>query len=279
MPYYSGMGDINILDNIIFYPSIKADGAFQMALDEAMLMCTADDKKPRFRFYYWSAPTISLGYFQDYHSFLREYPELASLDIVRRLTGGGAILHDKEITYCMTIPSDDKLYQEGPIKAYIAVHQAIVNVLREFGKELILRPKTENYKRIRKEPEFCFARGCPTDIISLTDELKIVGSAQRRLTGAFMQHGSIMLDSRFSCQPTLTVKDLLAGDNLDNMEIDTEDMEQRIITELAISLDKKFVPGEFTQQEIDEVQKLKAKYVSDEWTIERESSSFISGKS
>ncbi len=262
-------------NSIILYPSITTKGAKQMAIDEMMLIRTSEDQISRFRFYYWSAPTISLGYFQDYYQFCNEYPELSNLDIVRRLTGGGAILHDKEITYCITIPSNDKLYKAGPIKAYTLMHQIIINVFKKFGQELILRPKTNDYQRIRKEPEFCFERGCPTDIISPKNEKKIVGSAQRRLTKALMQHGSIMLDSRFTCQTTLTVKDLLKEQNIGTI---SKKLENLILNEITSTLDKKFEHANFTEHETEYINDLTEKYTNDKWTIERENNSFISHK-
>ncbi len=253
-------------DTIILYPSVCLDGAKQMAIDEMMLMRTTDDGKMRFRFYYWSAPTISLGYFQDYHHFLAAYPEFDNFDIVRRLTGGGAILHDREITYCLTVSSDSELYQAGPMNAYVLVHQAITDALKEFGIDLTLREKSANYKRIRKEPEFCFARGCPTDVISPMDRRKLAGSAQRRLPGAFMQHGSIIIESRFSQQPTLPLNELLSANNV---KLTKQQIEDIILDKLSGVLHTKVSPADFGKDELALADEIADKYRSASWTIER----------
>jgi lipoyl(octanoyl) transferase len=151
-------------------PSTCVPGPQQMACDEALLLATGSDECPRLRFYYWPEPTISLGYFQEYDRFQSTFPNLSELTLVRRLTGGGAILHDREITYCLTIPAAHPLYKAGPVPAYVLVHQAIADVFKPFGIDLDLRPKNPDYARVRDEPEFCFSRPCPTDLIKVIAE-------------------------------------------------------------------------------------------------------------
>ncbi len=242
-------------------PSICRNGPWQMACDEALLDATAADGIPRFRFYTWSAPTISLGYFQDYQKFRATFPDLSDLTIVRRLTGGGAILHDREITYCLTMPADSPFYQGGAMAAYILVHQAIADALKKIGVSLFLRPKQADYMKIKDEPEFCFARPCPTDLICSAG--KLVGSAQRRLPKAFLQHGSIMLDSRFSAQPVATLAGLI------HQSPGPEVLEQMIVDELTGRMESDFVHREFTSDEEAASEKLVSKYIGDDWTIHR----------
>ena len=236
-----------------------------MALDEAMLLSTGQDNGARFRFYTWSTPTISLGYFQDYEQFLSTFPDLVKLDIVRRLTGGGAILHDIEITYCLAIPSGNPLYTEGPITAYRLIHQSIADVLARFGISLQLRPEKTRNSTIKKEPEFCFARPCPTDLIC--PEGKLVGSAQRRLPTAFMQHGSIILENRFPIQPTASLSYLLT------QPIDLADLENQIAEELGEKLRMNLHQREFNESELSLAENLTEKYQNPEWTIRRNSNS------
>ncbi len=233
-----------------------------MACDEALLLATGADDLPRLRFYYWSQPTVSLGYFQEYRQFQDTFPNLSGLTLVRRLTGGGAILHDREITYCLTIPAAHPLYKSGPVPAYVLVHQAIADVFKGFGIDLELRPKDPNYARVRDEPEFCFSRPCPTDLICPAG--KLVGSAQRRLPKAFLQHGSIILENRFPTdQPTAALNNLLPTPP------SPAELEKLIVDDLAKKLNVPFVPRGFTPQEQQMTESLISKYTGSEWTIHR----------
>ena len=80
-----------------------AIGARQMALDEALLESAAERGSATLRFYRWSEPTLSLGYFQDYAE-RDSHAASRNCALVRRQTGGGAILHDRELTYSLAIP-------------------------------------------------------------------------------------------------------------------------------------------------------------------------------
>jgi lipoate-protein ligase A len=233
-----------------------------MACDEALLNAVNNESSAIFRFYTWSEPTISLGYFQDYETFTSTFPHLRKLAIVRRQTGGGAILHDREITYALIMPAESELYKQGAMAAYILVHEAIANVMQQLGVHLDLRPKTLDYMRIKDEPEFCFARPCPTDLIC--DAGKMVGSAQRRLPNAFLQHGSIMLENRFPDQPMAPLTSL-------TKKIPTQnELEALIAQELASKMGAQFIRRDFTKQELTDTQLLIDKYRSEKWTVHRE---------
>ena len=86
-----------------YFPLQAGDGPTNMALDEAMLLAT-EQGLASFRFYTWSEATLSLGYFQPAELRLSD-PRLASLPWVRRSSGGAAILHHHELTYCLALPS------------------------------------------------------------------------------------------------------------------------------------------------------------------------------
>jgi len=256
--------NLAMVDNqrVHWLPTVCRPGPWQMACDEALLLCAGGDRVPRFRFYSWSEPTISLGYFQDYRNFLSAFPNLSGLTIVRRLTGGGAILHDREITYSLIISADHDLYKKGPIAAYTLVHQAIADCLRALRVELELRPKDPNYARVRDEPEFCFARPCPTDLIHPTG--KLVGSAQRRLPEAFLQHGSIILQRRFPDHPTTALEDLVPDPP------PPDELEQTFATEIEKKLQLPFQKREFTPAELDRTEQLIPKYAGKDWTVHRQ---------
>ena len=86
-----------------------------MARDEALLTLVGTSQSPpTVRLYQWNPPTISLGYFQHYGDYVSLPPPAGTLPVVRRLTGGGAILHDLELTYSLTLPTGHQLLAHGP---------------------------------------------------------------------------------------------------------------------------------------------------------------------
>lgn len=161
-------------------------GADNMRIDEELLNCAVRSRLSTLRFYQWSQPTVSLGYFQ--RDATSVPTALAGLPIVRRLSGGGAILHDRELTYSVSLAADHAAVRQ-PTQLYARIHEAIIEVLGRHGVECGLRG------RAHSDPEnqsfLCFARADPNDIV--LGQAKIVGSAQRRRRGAVLQHGSILL--------------------------------------------------------------------------------------
>jgi len=108
------------------------DGLTNMAVDEALLaMAAAGELGPVLRFYQWSPATLSLGYFQRYTE-RAAHPASAACDVVRRASGGGAILHDRELTYSLVLPAGHPLTARAE-PLYRAVHQALIDVLAESG--------------------------------------------------------------------------------------------------------------------------------------------------
>ena len=163
-------------------------------MDQAMLEYAAATQQAILRIYQWSKPTISLGYFQDFEGLV-EFPELKTLDCVRRVTGGGAILHDRELTYSIAIPAENHHKGHSAI-LYRAVHQAIIEWLQGFGfsANLWKEVNQELDGSYPKEESFlCFERRSEVDIV--VDNRKIVGSAQRRTSNGLLQHGSLLMES------------------------------------------------------------------------------------
>lgn len=160
---------------------------FNMGLDEAFL--NERSERPVLRIYSWGPPTLSLGYFQKFD----EVPAAAnSRFVVRRITGGGAIHHDREVTFSISAPATHRIYR-GPIAhSYERVHGAIGDALLELGIESNLRGETP-LESDREETGMCFHHSTSLDIV--WNERKGVGSAQRRKGGHVLHHGSIKLDT------------------------------------------------------------------------------------
>ena len=89
-----------------------ADGLWNMALDEALLELAGESGIPTLRLYRWQPATLSLGYFQPYQD-RESHPPSTTCPVVRRSSGGGAILHDRELTYSFTATIDDRAWARG----------------------------------------------------------------------------------------------------------------------------------------------------------------------
>ncbi|MCA9268810.1 MAG: hypothetical protein KDA41_10090, partial [Planctomycetales bacterium] len=109
--------------------SEPCSGAMNMALDEALLESAAEASSATLRIYQWSRPTLSLGYFQ---AAADRAGHVASrdCDLVRRQSGGGAILHDRELTYSLVLPADVAAAQPHT-HWYDAAHQALIAAISD----------------------------------------------------------------------------------------------------------------------------------------------------
>ncbi|HVN81210.1 MAG TPA: lipoate--protein ligase family protein [Terriglobia bacterium] len=169
---------------------------FNMAVDEVLLEHVSDSSHPMetyVRFYQWERPTLSLGFSQKAIKVVDlDYCKSQGIEVVRRITGGKAVLHDQEITYAV-ISNDWNSFPSSDIGGtYRRIAMALLVGLREMGLEPTLAEETSS----RAAPHFpsspsCFATTNHYEI--LCQGRKLVGSAQRRTRMAFLQHGSILL--------------------------------------------------------------------------------------
>ena len=174
------------------------------------------------RFYSWSEPTLSLGHFQRIEQLgqtedTREHPSLRALAWVQRKTGGGAILHDRELTYSIIVPSGTEPLASSKGHSellYRAVHQGVVEGLRALGLDAKLSEScTCSPKAASKsnEPFLCFHRRTPVDVVLGGDQgqdHKVLGSAQRRVKAGLLQHGSFLIEKSLEYRSLLGVEDL-----------------------------------------------------------------------
>jgi lipoate-protein ligase A len=163
-------------------------GAENMAIDELLLGRAAATGEAVFRVYAWAAPTLSLGRNQPARGeydpgALREH----GVSVVRRLTGGRAVLHHREVTYSVTAPEA----LGGALRdAYARINEILVQGLRALGADAALAVPTGRAPLPSTAP--CFEE--PTEGELVLGTRKLVGSAQYRQGGALLQHGSILVD-------------------------------------------------------------------------------------
>lgn len=170
------------------------DGAANMALDEALLLGRLrHGSPPTLRFFAWTPPTISLGYGQRLDGRIDEQAvEALGLGLVRRATGGSAILHegpDLEITYSVAAGAGDFEGANDLLDTYRWIGAGLLAGLRALGALVDMVPVKPSDPAAM--PTFCFARTGSFELE--VDGKKLVGSAQRRQGTAFLQHGAIML--------------------------------------------------------------------------------------
>lgn len=175
-------------------------GAWNMAVDEALLENVGRGDGWTLRFYGWSEPTLSLGYFQAIES-RRSHAASEHCPIVRRQSGGGAIVHDKELTYALVAPARHALARDSQC-LYGAVHAAFVQAMASVGVTARMHDPAGHGRQAStaEEPFLCFERRSVGDIV--IGSAKIGGSAQRRRLGAVLQHGSLLI-SRSNAAPEL----------------------------------------------------------------------------
>jgi lipoate-protein ligase A len=167
-----------------------ASGARNMAVDHAFLESVQAGAPPVLRLYRWAPACLSFGRNQLTRGLYDPArARAAGIDLARRPTGGLAVLHDRELTYCVAAPL--RLFG-GPRAAYAAINGALVAGLRTLGV-----PEALAAAGPRREPgaaaaEPCFQTAAPGEVVA--HGRKLIGSAQRAERGALLQHGSILLD-------------------------------------------------------------------------------------
>lgn len=186
-------------------------GESNMAIDEALLQNATPQWPIVLRIYRWDRPTLSIGHFQRIQDRQGD-PRLSDLPWVRRKTGGGAIVHDQELTYSILIPNRNAQSTKGHNeKLYRGIHLAFLENLRKLGWSASLSESCTCKTTAGKEPEafLCFLRRSPVDLLVGRD--KILGSAQRRSVTGLIQHGSFLLRRAQSTPQLLGLFDVANG--------------------------------------------------------------------
>lgn len=238
-------------------------GTVNMAIDQALLNSANDSNQITLRFYRWSEPTLTLGYFQRYTD-RTSHADSLGCPVVRRKTGGGAILHDQELTYSLCIPSRNRWSTQNS-EMYELVHDVIIEQLKKFGvRSQLFRNELETQEgtgsdlneiappTIDAHAFMCFSRRSPGDITCRGH--KIVGSAQRRLKNALLQHGSILI-RKSSHAPSL-----LGIEELNDASIDIGKLIELLSQTIEASMGFELNRGVLTETENES---LKNQYLND----------------
>lgn len=245
--------------SIIRYEKIRTletgynPAALNMAIDES-LMETAGEM-PILRIYGWSPPAVSIGYFQS----MNEEVDFAKcgqigVDVVRRLTGGGAVLHEFELTYSFVT----KEYPQNIMESYRWICEAIVMSIKRLGFD---------------------ASFVPLNDIVIANK-KVSGNAQTRKKGVLLQHGTILLDIDVSKMfsvlkvPSEKIRDKMIKDAKERVTSLSGTTFDDMTTSLKTSFAEKFqctlLEDTLSSKEISRAKWLaERKYSSKEWNFRR----------
>jgi lipoate-protein ligase A len=171
------------------------DGPTNLAIDETLLRTAGRSPgRPTVRFYAWDRPTVSVGYGQPLDGAVdRAYCAAAGIPLVRRPTGGSALLHEpprREVTYSVAAGAEAFPGADDVLDTYRVIGRGLAAGFARLGVAVDV-VDVARVRRARAVPAFCFARTGAYEIAA--GGRKLVGSAQRRRSGAFLQHGAVLL--------------------------------------------------------------------------------------
>ncbi len=250
------------------------EGAVNMAVDQTLLESVQAGGPPVLRLYRWRPACLSFGRNQPARG--RYDPDRAraeGIDIVRRPTGGLAVLHDRELTYAVAVPAG---VLGGPRETYLALNRALVRGLLRLGVDAAVAPAraTPASPLDRTGGNPCFAEAAPGEVTA--GGRKLVGSAQRCERRTILQHGSILLDgdqsavTRLQARPPLRAQPE-SGTILHELGRlpDPGTLEAALVRGFEQEAGIRLVAGELTPEEVERVHRTEARYRSVEWTWRR----------
>jgi lipoate-protein ligase A len=226
-------------------PLIQASGWVQMAIDTWLLeQHRLGLHPPTLRFYTWSPVAISLGYHQ------QRYPEFwqhltwnnEPIEVVRRPSGGRAVLHQGDLTYAMILSG----LPENRMQAYQTICEFLIQGWKQLGVELQYGQAGRGYIH---NPN-CFGTATAADLVT-SDGAKLIGSAQLRRNGAILQHGSIRLE------PDVELFQKVFGDeplNLPKFNISIYTVMNALVNAAAHCFDVEFDVQPLTEKELELIQ-------------------------
>lgn len=278
------MGDAAAAPEWRIIRSEPADGAWNMAVDEAILEAVlAGQAPPTLRFYTWQPYSLSLGYFQR-AARSADRAELArrGWTLVRRPTGGRGVLHADELTYSIAAPASlfAQFEGSGVTQTYLAISKGLAEGLRIAGVPCDIAPERahrDTTASARQASAACF--DSPSSYELTAGGRKIVGSAQTRRGDALLQHGSIPMSMDHAAAAAVMALPAGAGAEMLARSVATVwefvpdctagRLADALLQGLAGQLMKKARPGTLSGAELAVAESLRHKYMSDEWNFMR----------
>ena len=246
---------------------------FNMALDEAISKSVRQKlSPPTLRLYQWDRPSVTIGYFQKISEINTEYCAEQGYPVVRRDTGGRAVLHDAELTYSFSSPAKSSLFNGGLLENYAVISNALIEGLNLIGINAgISFVKKRNSSH--RNPA-CFKSVSYGEVT--VDEKKVIGSAQKKYSDGFLQQGSIMLSFKAG-----ELSNVLNGSNEEDLrnigsisdsgrEVTFNELKNRLKESFEKELNVKLISDAPSRFELSLAKELeKKKYSTREWNFLR----------
>lgn len=265
---------------------IPAHGVWNMAVDETILEASRiGHVPPTLRLYAWKPACLSLGYAQSFNDVYEPGLTTHGWEVVRRPTGGRAILHTDELTYSISGPQDEPCLEGSVLESYRRLAVALLEALHILNLPAeISPPKLETSKmsigRAALNNPVCFE--VPSDYEIVANEKKLIGSAQARRKGGVLQHGSLPLhgdltriiqvllfssDTERIAAAERLLKHATTAQNVLGYAPTWKDAAQAMINAFENSLNLKLVLDKLTPDEISRAEELaREKYGHTAWT-------------
>jgi lipoate-protein ligase A len=247
-----------------------ADGAWNMAVDETLLRACEEGGLPTLRLYGWRPATLSLGSRQAAAtSHDPDYLRREGIALVRRPTGGRAVLHEHERTYAV-VGRRGRWFPGGVLDTYRRIALALRQAFRSLGVPAEVAGADLREPRPGGDP-LCFASPSAHEIV--VDGRKLVGSAQLRGREAFLQHGSILLgtDARRLGRATGVAADggrFVGLDEARGRATKTAELDRALVSAFASAFEAPLEPTRLDPSEELAATRLRSwKYLSSAWTL------------
>ncbi|TFH39480.1 MAG: lipoate--protein ligase family protein [Chrysiogenales bacterium] len=254
-------------------PFSRLNGFVNMAIDEFMIAWQGRSGRPVVRIYAWDPPSITIGRYQPDDCVHRAACRVCGVDIVRRITGGGAIYHDREINYSIAC-GEGHLGCHGlsVSESFRRLNRSILDLYAGLGLTAIYAKDEPGAMGPARRSAFCFSGGEEYDVV--IGGRKIGGNAQRRREGTIFQHGSIPLsidNEKISALFTaeIVAEKYMALNEAAGREIEGREIGDRLLAAIKKALDLPFVEEKLTDAEKEEIDCImKGRYLFDVWNRE-----------
>ena len=278
-------------------------GFYNMAVDEAIaIACREGIVPPTLRFYTWAPPCVSIGYFQKVERVLNKggLDRDNNMTMVRRITGGRAVFHGNDLSYSVVCDTENRLFPDNIKGAYYTIAEALARGLKYLGITTDhlnnIKHRTLNTRQRRTQARgthakdgtqargtqakhgtqakacgyflpyqhstLCFATTLGHEIS--VNGRKLIGSAQRRWSKVFLQHGSILITESSSGNGRTSISfSEIIGD-----EPDTKSIISALSAGFSDTLGINLIAGGLTRYEIDLAERLmEERYSKDSWNV------------